>query len=321
MTDPFRPAWWARSGIVQTVASVLARPQAAPALRTEIVDTPDGDFLRLHFVDAEPGAPTVLLLHGLEGSRESPYAIEAARLCALRGVRCVVMEFRSCGGVPNRARRTYHSGETSDLDFVVQRLTGDGRVSPLFVVGFSLGGNVLLKWLGERGERVPQRVRAAAAVSPPFDLEQAARCCDSRWGGVMTRHFLRTLIPKALAKAAQHPGVIDEGAVRRCRTFAAFDDVVTAPLHGFRDARHYWSDSSCVRFLPAIRRRTLLLAAHDDPLIPAAALPTAAATASSFLVAEFLPHGGHVGFVEGGSPWRPRRWAERRVLDFFAACS
>lgn len=309
MTEAFRPAWWARSGFAQTVASVLARPRDRTPLRTEVWDTPDGDFLRLHFVDAPPGAPTVLLLHGLEGSRESVYAVETARLCVQRGLRLAILEFRSCGGVLNRARRTYHSGETTDVDFVVRRLAQGG--SELFAVGFSLGGNVLLKWLGEQGDGVPACFVAAAAVSTPFDLEMAARRCDSRWGGVMARHFLRTLIPKAIAKAEQHPGVVDLAAVRRCRTFAAFDDLVTAPLHGFRDARHYWTDASCARFLPAIRRRTLLLASRDDPLIPAAALPVAAASSSPCLVAEFLPRGGHVGFVAGGSPWRPRRWAER----------
>lgn len=316
---PFQPAWWARSGLAQTVAGVLGASSAPSPLRLEVWDTPDGDRLRLHFLDAGAPLPVVLLLHGLEGSRDSVYAREVARLCALRGWQLVILEFRSCGGEINRARRTYHSGETTDLGFVVDRLQERLPGRPLFALGFSLGGNVLLKWLGEQGERLPAALVAAAAVSPPFDLEQAARQCDRRYGGAMTRHFLRTLIPKALAKEAQYPGCLDAAAVRRCRTFASFDDIVTAPLHGFRDAMHYWQSSSCGPFVARIRRPTLLIAAVDDPLSPSAALPRTAAAASPFLVPQFEPHGGHVGFVAGGWPWRPRRWAEAQALRFFAA--
>ena len=211
----FRPAWWARSGFAQTVATAIGGRGERPVLRLDTWDTPDGDRLRLHFLDAPADMPTVLLLHGLEGSRESVYAHETARLCRARGWRFVVLEFRSCGGAINSARRTYHSGETTDLAFVVDRLLRDEPLRPLFVVGFSLGGNVLLKWLGECGERVPDRLLAAAAVSPPFDLEMAARQCDERYGGLFARHFLRTLIPKALAKEAQFPGSLDREAVRR----------------------------------------------------------------------------------------------------------
>jgi len=316
----FAPVWWARSGFAQTVATAFDRRRHRNALRMHVVATPDGDRVRLWFADSrEANAPLVLLLHGLEGSRDSVYAVETERLCAERGFGFVALEFRSCGGEMNRARRTYHSGETTDLDLVVAGLVAASPRRPLFAVGFSLGGNVLLKWLGERGDSAPAQLVAAAAVSPPFDLEMAARRCDERYRGLFARHFLRTMVPKALAKERQHPGCLDAAAVGRCRTFAAFDDVATAPLHGFRDARHYWSDASCARFLPAIRRPTLLVASTDDPLIPAEALPRAAAASSRFLVPRFLDRGGHVGFVEGGSPWSQRRWAERQVLGFFAS--
>src|SRR5690606_439528 len=173
------------------------------------------------------------------------------------------------GGEPNRQLRSYHSGETTDLQFVLSRLFALGH-APLFVVGYSLGANVLLKWFGELGDAVPvpAPVLAAAAVSAPFDLGVCAAQCDVRYGGLITRSFLRTLIPKALAKAAQFPGVIDAAAVRRCRTFAAFDTLVTAPLHGFTDNEHYWRTQSCAQFLAGIRRPTLLVNAADDPLVP-----------------------------------------------------
>lgn len=288
-------------------------------MRLERHDLPDGDFLRLWFADGDPAAPTVLLLHGLEGSRRSGYVAQVLAQAARARCNFVVLEFRSCGGELNRLLRSYHSGETSDLGFVVSLLCARHPARPLFVVGFSLGGNVLLKWLGEQGQRVPPQLRAAAAVSTPFDLEVAARHCDARYRGLIARHFLRTLIPKALVKARAFPGVLDPRAVARCRTFAAFDDLVTAPLHGFRDAEHYWRSQSSAQFLPAIRTPTLLVNAEDDPLVPAKVLPRDAVAASPWLLAQFPAHGGHCAFVHGGGPWWPRRWAEAQVWRFFAA--
>jgi predicted alpha/beta-fold hydrolase len=313
---PFRAAWWARSGFAQTVVTAFRR-SVRTDLRLERWKLPDGDFVRLHFGAGARGAPLVLLLHGLEGSRESSYVGAMHHLVQTQGWEFAVLEFRSCGGELNRAARTYHSGETGDLGFVVERLRMQAPHRPIFVVGFSLGANVLLKWLGECGTSTPEQVVAAAAVSPPFDLEAAARQCDARYGGMIARHFLSTLIPKALAKGEQFPGILDAAAVRTCRTFAAFDDLATAPLHGFRDAQHYWRSSSCGQFLDCIRRPTLLVASQDDPLIPGSVLPHATVAASPFLVAQFTSHGGHVGFVAGGAPWRPKRWAEAHVQRFF----
>ncbi|MEO6596616.1 MAG: alpha/beta fold hydrolase [Planctomycetota bacterium] len=318
LQTPFRPAWWARSGLVQTLLAAR-RSGRRPLLRCEVWPTPDGDEVRVHFIDAaDPTVPTVLLLHGLEGSRESGYSGEVARLVQVRGWRLAVLEFRSCGGVMNRALRTYHSGETSDLALTAARLAARHPASPLLAIGFSLGGNVLLKWLGEAPANVPGSLRAAADISAPFDLEVAARRCDSRYGGAIARHFLRTLIPKAIDKERQYPGCIDTKAVRRCRSFAAFDDLVTAPLHGFRDARDYWSQSSCAQFLPAVRVPTVLIAAADDPLVPPTVLPHDAVAGSRCLLAQFTEHGGHVGFVMGRAPWLSRRWAEAQALRFLA---
>lgn len=299
---------------------VAMRPSGpAPRWRSEAWPTPDGDDLRLAFAGpVAADAPLVLLLHGLEGSRASPYAVEAAWRAAALGLRLCVLEFRSCGGVLNRARRTYHSGETGDLALVVAGLVSRFPAAPLFVLAYSLGANVLLKWLGEVGDGAPAALRAAAAVSAPYDLARCAERCDRRYGGVIARHFLRTLIPTALAKERQFPGCCDPEAVRACRTFRAFDDLVTAPLHGFRDAAHYYATQSCGPLLPSVRRPTLLLAAEDDPLVPADVLPHAAVAGSRFLLPSFHRHGGHVAFVAGGAPWRPRRWAEAQVLRFFA---
>lgn len=317
---PFRCAWWARSGLLQTLAAMRSSAPAQ-ALTTEVWPTSDGDELRVHFAAGaatDERAPLVLLLHGLEGSRHSAYAREMANGVVARGWRFAVLEFRSCGGVLNRARRTYHSGETTDVAFVVARLAARFATAPLCAIGYSLGANVLLKWLGEVGERAPANLLAAAAVSCPYDLAVCAAQCDARYGGAIARHFLRTMIPKALAKERQFPGYCDVGAVRRCRTFRAFDGLVTAPVHGFRDAEHYWRTQSSAQFLPAIRRPVVLLSAVDDPLCRPEALPRAVAAASPFLVAQFPERGGHVGFVHGGAPWRPRRWVEAQALRFFA---
>lgn len=315
---PFAAAWWARSGLAQTLVGSWTRGPRRGDLRLERWALPDGDFVRLHFAATVPGAPLVLLLHGLEGSRESGYVGEMLRVVRRAGWNFAVMEFRSCGGELNRARRTYHSGETSDLGYVVERLRAAVPERALYLVGYSLGGNVLLKWLGECGSLVPEQVVAAASVSAPFDLEVAARQCDERYRGLIARNFLRTLVPKALAKGEQHPGLLDPIAVRRCRTFAAFDDLVTAPLHGFRDALHYWRSSSCASFLASIRRPVLLVGAEDDPLVPGRVLPRELVAASPHLVAQFPARGGHCGFVGGNVPGWPQRWAEAQVQRFFA---
>ena len=318
-TTPFRPAWWAPTGLLQTVAAM--RPAGrTPPLQTETWPTPEGDELHVHVAAGAAlpeAAPIVLLLHGLESSRRSPDAREMARLVASRGWRFVVLEFRSCGDVQNRVRRSYHSGETSDLAFVTSQLVKRFPRAPLAVVGYSLGANVLLKWLGEVGDQAPGQLVAAAAVSPPFDPGVCSAQCARRYGGAIARQLLRTLIPKAIAKERQFPGLWPVDAVRRCRTFRAFDELVTAPLHGFRDAEHYYTSQSCASFLPAIRRPTLLLAAADDPLCRPEILPHAVVEASPYLVPQFCRGGGHVGFVAGGTPWRPRRWAEAQVLRFF----
>lgn len=316
---PFRPAWWAPSGRLQTVVGI---PPTAPvpAYATEAWQTPDDDDLRVHFVVADglrADAPVALLLHGLEGDRRSPYAREFAQLAARRGWRACVLEFRSCGGVLNRQRRTYHSGETGDVAFVVRRLLARFPQAPIVAVGYSLGGNVLLKWLGEVGAAAPERLVAAAAVSPPFELAVCARQCDTQNGGLIARWFLRSLIPKALAKERQFPGWCDVQRVRACTTFRAFDDLVTAPVHGFLGADHYYATQSSAHFLPAIRTPTLLLAAQDDPLLHPSVLPHAAAAASPWLLPMFEARGGHVAFVEGAAPWSRRRWAEPRVLRWF----
>jgi predicted alpha/beta-fold hydrolase len=283
---------------------------------------PDGDELELHRVaPLDPHSAhggRLLVLHGLEGTIRSHYLRGILALARTRGWLADALIFRTCNGETTRARRLYHSGETTDLDHVVERLVRASPGRPLALVGFSLGGNVLLKRLGERGSDLPPEVRAAAAVSVPFDLERGARHIERGFARVYTRHFLRTLRAKARAKLARDPGLFHAAALERARTLFEFDDAVTAPVHGFSDARDYYRRSSAIRFLGSIRRPTLLLSAYDDPFLPPSVLDevTRLASGNACLTVEFHERGGHVGFISGAVPWAARYYAEERPLAF-----
>lgn len=317
----FRPAWFAANPHLQTLWGKFAKRPLDPRARVERWDTPDGDWIELHRLDApSPERPRLLLLHGLEGNIRSHYVggiLDGARR---RGWGAELLVFRGCGAEMNRASRMYHSGETGDAAFVLARLAEEFPRAPLGLAGVSLGGNVLLKLLGERGAgaATASRVRGAAAVSVPFDLERGCRYIARGFARVYEQNFLRSLRAKAAAKLARYPGLFDDAAMRRARTLYDFDDVVTAPIHGFRDAHDYYSRSSSLQFLDRIRVPTLLLSAVDDPFLPPAVLEEVRAVAAGnpCLELEFTPRGGHVGFVEGRVPWRPAYYAERRVLEF-----
>lgn len=312
----YRPPWWYRGRHLQTLWGPLFRKLGRPPLRRERLHTPDGDFLDLDWLSpAPPDAPLVVILHGLEGSSLSHYVAGLLREAARLGLGAVVLNFRSCSGELNRAPRLYHSGETSDLGWVVSRLLERRPAARVGLAGVSLGGNVALKWLGELGEGAPVPVAAAAAISTPFDLAACAGALDvglSR--SLYTENFLRTLKAKIRAKADLYDGLVDLRAALKARTFTEYDRVVTAPLYGFSDERDYWRRSSSGPFLSAIRRPTLLINAVNDPFIPPEALPRDAVAQSPWLRAAFVPEGGHAGFLEG--PWGYRSWAERQALAF-----
>jgi predicted alpha/beta-fold hydrolase len=291
-------------------------------MRVERWVASDGDELELHRTapadSASANGAGLLVLHGLEGTIRSHYLRGTLAAAHAHGWRADALIFRTCNGEMTHARRLYHSGETSDLAFVVDRLVREHPGSPLALVGFSLGGNVLLKWLGERGPDLPAEVVAAVAVSVPFDLERGARAIEHGFSRVYTRHFLRTLRAKARVKLARDPGLFDSSALERARTLFEFDDVVTAPVHGFADARDYYRRSSSIRFLETIRRPTLLLSAYDDPFLPSAVLDDVVRIArrNPLLTVEFHGRGGHVGFISGWAPWSPRYYAEERTLAY-----
>ncbi len=286
------------------------------ALHRQRWETPEGDFIDVDCVSGAPDTPILIVLHGLEGSAHSKQVLGLLARLKCKGWRGIGVNFRSCSGEPNRLRRSYHGGETSDLAWVIQRVMADHPDSPILCAGVSLGGNILLKYLGEQGESLPPAVRAAVAISTPFDLAQSAHTLERGFSRVYMARLVQSLKAKTLAKLKRYPDLVDPRALAAVRTLAEFDDAVTAPVHGFQGAADYWNSSSSATFLPKIRRPTLLINAKDDPFLPEKALPLAAVSENRFLTAEFTSSGGHIGFLTGPWPGWPACWAEDRAIRF-----
>ena len=316
---PYRTPWWLRNPHAQTVGARYLRRLSKPAMRVERWDTPDDDFLDLHFLEGREDMPTALLLHGLEGSIDSTYFLGLVLEIARHDWNVVALEFRTCSGEINRARRMYHSGETSDVAWVVDRLIERRPDIELYVAGFSLGGNVTAKWFGECGDALPANVKAGAVISAPYDLVASGSHMDNGISRLYVLHFLRKLLPKAIEKDKQYPGVLDIERLKNARTFKEFDDYATAPLHGFKDAHDYYTSVGCGRFLEGIRRPTLLLSSADDPFNPGQTLPHDLAERHPYLHPQFTDRGGHVGFIRRGASGGLRVWSEEQTVRFFEA--
>ncbi|MEQ1693378.1 MAG: alpha/beta fold hydrolase [Gemmatimonas sp.] len=322
MPRTYRPAWWLPDPHSATLWGRTGRREPPIVRRMVRWDTPDGDFIELVRLDGpSPESPRLLLLHGLEGGAHSHYARAMFREARSRGWAADLLLFRTCGSEPNRLPRSYHSGETTDARFVIERLAAEFPDAPLGLMGVSLGGNVLCKLLGERGSPLPDAVKGAVGMSVPFDLARASRHIGRGFGALYERLFLRSLVPKALSKIARHKELAALTSVRRARTLWEFDDHFTAPLHGFHDAADYYARASSLPFLSAIRRPTLLLSAVDDPFLPADVLDrvTAIALGNSAITIEFVERGGHVGFTSGLLPWNPWYYGEWRAAEFLSA--
>jgi uncharacterized protein len=313
----YAPPAWLPGGHVQTIYAALARrPQVR--YRRQRLDTPDGDFVDFDWLDGSTGhaaAPLVVLFHGLEGNSSSHYALALMRRLAGIGWRGVVPHFRGCSGEPNRLPRAYHSGDYAEVGWMLATVRRLAPAAPLFAAGVSLGGSALLNWLGREERRARDMVIAAAAVSTPLDLTAAGTAIAQGFNRVYLRHFLGTLVPKALAMASRFPGLLDPAALRRVNSMYVFDDVVTAPLHGFAGAEDYWRRASSKPWLRAVAVPTLVLNARNDPFIPAASLPSARET-SRAVTLEQPAHGGHAGFPSARFPSRPD-WLPRRLIAFF----
>jgi predicted alpha/beta-fold hydrolase len=314
---PFKPAWWLRNSHLQTLWPCITRPsQLKPTLtlERERLELPDGDFLDLDWVNKSASGPIVIVLHGFEGSVNSHYAKGMLNVIDSHGWRGVFMHFRGCSGEHNRLQRGYHSGDTHDLAFVVNTLLQHEPNASLAAIGYSLGGNVLLKWLGETGKHNP--LKAAIAVSVPFELHKVAKRISSGFSRFYQWHFLRCLRRRLQRKFAFIAPPMDPQFLESLTSIRDFDNSFTAPLHGFRDVEDYYTTSSSRQYLRFIKVPTLLLHAKDDPFMTEDTIPTLEELSPSIQL-EVTEAGGHVGFVAGHYPWRPVYWLEERTPLFF----
>ncbi|WP_028588677.1 YheT family hydrolase [Desulfocurvus vexinensis] len=316
----FCPPPLLRGGHVQTLYPFVLRPRVPVEYRRERLELPDGDFLDLDWSPApEPdGAQSsrlALVIHGLEGHSRRKYVTGMALALNRAGWDVCAMNHRGCSGEPNRLARTYHSGETADLHTALTRALAAGGYSRAALVGFSMGGNQVAKYLGEDPGRVPPQVCAAVAVSAPLDLAASVRALERGAARLYQGYLMRSLKAKMRAKAALLPGALSTAGLDAMRTFRQFDDAYTAPLNGFADAADYYARNGAVRVLEGVGLPLLVLSAADDPFLAPECYPRAQARASATLHLETPATGGHVGFVPGdGGPY----WSEARAVEFLA---
>ena len=300
----YRAPGWLIGGNAQTIWPALFAKRfdgTPPSLRRERWTTPDGDFVDVDWQECAPGSPLLVLFHGLEGSSASHYAQAFAHWARAHGWRFAIPHFRGCSGELNLAPRAYHSGDYEEIGWILKRLRA-AHAGAIVAVGVSLGGNALLRWAEEAGDAAGAIVKAVAAVSSPIDLAAGGQAIGTGFNRqVYTRMFLRTMKPKALAKLAQHPGLFDRERLLAARTLYEFDNVFTAPLHGFKNTDDYWLRGSAKPHLHRIRIPALVLNARNDPFVPAASLPAQHEVGAQVTLWQ-PPHGGHVGFPGGHWP-------------------
>ena len=318
MRSEFRPAWWLKHRHLQTMLPSM--PWAfryRPQLRRETLELPDGDITAVDWVvessELPPSSPLLVILHGLESSAESAYARMIMRAATRRKWRCCVLHFRDCGDYRNRLPRRYHAGETNDIRFFLDTLVHEEDSGPIIAAGYSLGGNVLLKYLGEVGNSSP--LKAAAAVCVPLDLYKCAEALNIGFSRFYQWYLLKSMKESVREKFDPHTAAFDWERTMSARTFAEFDDAVTAPLHGFAGMSDYYDRCSSNQFLKDIARPTLIINALDDPFMTPGVIPHRDRLSESVSL-EVSEKGGHVGFVSGGTPWRPEYYLPPRIVGF-----
>ena len=319
----FSPAPLLRNPHLQTLFASLFAPKSPSGLSWERFELEDGDYVDCLWCDKPADLsekPIVILFHGLTGSWRSPYILRQMRSLKREGFASVLMHFRGCSGEPNRLPRSYHSGDTSDAKIWIGELKKRYPKAPLFAAGFSLGGNMLLKLLGEEGESA--RLCGAVAVSAPMRLSFCADRMERGFSKLYQRYLLRELKSQLLEKYDHHDmrtllGISRE-EIKKLRTFRAFDDAYTAPVHGFKDAEEYYARCCGLDYLRDIRIPTLILHSKDDPFTGAEVIPQRDEI-SSCVSLEVSEHGGHIGFVSG-TLWRPEFWLQERISRFLIQC-
>jgi len=315
MQHHYRPPFWLVGRHLQTILPALLWPLPEVQYCRTTWDTPDGDFIELDWLEGNQQQPLVILFHGLEGSSNSHYALRIMAGLQKIGWRGVVVHFRGCGGKPNLKPRSYHSGDSAEIDWILKRLRAEHQ-GKIYAVGVSLGGNALLKWLGEEQDSAADTIDKAVAVSAPLALPTTGHVLGSGFNLIYTWLFLKTLRPKALAMIAKYQLAIQPEAITSAKTLWKYDDVFTAPLHGFQGVEDYWEKSNSRPLLKHIRLPTLLINARNDPFLPEKDLPLAEELPANVML-DFPEHGGHVGFAShfGHSE---QDWLPSRILRFLA---
>jgi predicted alpha/beta-fold hydrolase len=315
LAGTFRSPWWLRGAHPQTIVPALLARRARVTYARDRWDTPDDDIIEVDHAQPRnvPAGAVLVVFHGLESDTRSRYVRGLVRAAIDVGWSGVAPHFRGCGGTMNLAPRFYHSGDSEEVDWILRRVADEARGVPVVAAGVSLGGNMLLKWLGERGDSARSIVAAAAAVSAPLDLVAGGENLGVGFNRFYTWLFLRTLKVKSRAKLGQHAGLFDRARMEAARTLHAFDDVVTGPVHGFADAMDYWTRSSSKPLLRSIAVPTLILNARNDPFLPASALP-GPGDVSPQVTLEQPADGGHVGFIDAGPDGA--EWMPRHVVGF-----
>ena len=314
MPADYRPPLLFKSAHLQTIYPTVARRVPVVTTERERIDTPDGDFLDLDWARSEPSAKLAILTHGLEGHSRGHYTQGMAGALQRRGWNVLAWNFRGCSGEPNRQLRSYHSGATGELQIVLDRVFATTDYEKIALVGFSLGGNLTLKYLGDQGDSLDRRIRRAVAVSVPCDLASSARQLERLQNRVYMARFMRSLRTKVREKANRFSEALHVDGLDAMRTFAEFDDRYTAPIHGFKDADDYWSQSSCRHVLNRIAVPTLLINALDDPFLTPECFPREAAEKNPHFNMETPKHGGHLGFVAFNE--KNEYWSEQRAAAF-----
>jgi uncharacterized protein len=312
---PYSAPFWLPGGDLQTLYSAVLSRQKEVLYRRERWELPDGDFIDTDWIDdpesTNSNSPIVVLFHGLEGSSNSQYAKAVMAATFKKGWRGVVIHFRGCSGEPNRLPRVYYAGDTEEIEMMLSKVRGKAPNAPIFAVGFSLGGNALLKWLGESGEHANSIIDKAIAVSAPMDLSATANALDTGLNRYLyTPNFVSSMRPKALDLVKRFPGLLDAKKIKSAKTIHDIDNTVTAVLYGASDAESYYGKNAAKPWLKTINMPTLILNAKNDPFIPSESLPTID-DVSSTVTLEYPDTGGHVGF-SGRENWLPNR-----LLYFF----
>ncbi|MEA1919237.1 MAG: hydrolase [Campylobacterota bacterium] len=319
----FKPSFVLKNRHIQTLYATFFRRQRAPKIELETFELSDGDFLECFWHDKpkkDDKTPIVILFHGLEGSHDSPYIKGVMQHLSKEGFASVLMHFRGCSGKENRLARSYHSGDTEDAKAWITKLSLEYPHSDFFGVGYSLGGNMLLKLMGEWQEKA--LLKATVAVSAPMQLNICADQMNRGFSKIYQAHLIQHLNSSLLKKYRSHPMQsligLNENEAKKLKTFWEFDEAYTAPIHGFSSARDYYERSSAKQYLKNIRKKTLIIHALDDPFMTPEVLPKDDEISDNIQL-EISPHGGHVGFI-GGSFLKPHYWLETRISHFLKEC-